>query len=112
MSFSLPPFCSLPPTPPPPPSLSPFSILNTQLTSPSFTARGIVALVFSIIAGLLGVAVVAWYGLATVSDDIMEGARHRIVESDLTAPENETAAPAAGTTAATTTAAPVAESKG
>lgn len=28
-----------------------------------FTARGIVALVFSCIAGILGVAVVAWYGL-------------------------------------------------
>ncbi|KAK8862201.1 multicopper oxidase [Apiospora arundinis] len=29
-----------------------------------FTARGIVALVFSCVAGILGVAVVAWYGLA------------------------------------------------
>lgn len=28
-----------------------------------FTARGIVALVFSCVAGILGVAVVAWYGL-------------------------------------------------
>lgn len=28
-----------------------------------FTARGIVALVFSVIAGLVGVGVVAWYGL-------------------------------------------------
>lgn len=28
-----------------------------------FTARGIVALVFSCIAGILGVAVVAWYGM-------------------------------------------------
>jgi iron transport multicopper oxidase len=29
-----------------------------------FTARGIVALVFSIISGLLGVSVIIWYGLA------------------------------------------------
>lgn len=28
-----------------------------------FTARGIVALVFSCVAGILGVAVVAWYGM-------------------------------------------------
>lgn len=32
-----------------------------------FTARGIVALVFSTIAGLLGVAVIAWYGMAEMS---------------------------------------------
>ena len=32
-----------------------------------FTARGIVALVFSCVAGLLGVAVVAWYGLGEMS---------------------------------------------
>jgi iron transport multicopper oxidase len=29
-----------------------------------FTARGIVALVFSCVSGILGVAVVAWYGFA------------------------------------------------
>jgi iron transport multicopper oxidase len=29
-----------------------------------FTARGIVALVFSVISGLLGVATIIWYGLA------------------------------------------------
>ncbi|KAK5054017.1 hypothetical protein LTR84_001979 [Exophiala bonariae] len=32
-----------------------------------FTARGIVALVFSIIAGLVGVAVIAWYGMGEMS---------------------------------------------
>ena len=42
--------------------------LDGQALSPNpltngFTARGIVALVFSIIAGLLGVAVIAWYGM-------------------------------------------------
>ncbi|KAH8706614.1 Cupredoxin [Ilyonectria robusta] len=34
-----------------------------------FTPRGIVALVFSCVAGILGVCVVAWYGMATVVDD-------------------------------------------
>lgn len=29
-----------------------------------FTARGIVALIFSCVSGILGVAVVAWYGVA------------------------------------------------
>lgn len=33
-----------------------------------FTARGIVALVFSSITGILGVLVVAWYGLAKTND--------------------------------------------
>lgn len=37
-----------------------------------FTARGIVALVFSCLAGVLGVAVVAWYGL--VGGDGVDGA--------------------------------------
>lgn len=32
-----------------------------------FTPRGIVALTFSIVAGLLGVAVVAWYGMGEIS---------------------------------------------
>lgn len=32
-----------------------------------FTARGIVALVFSVIAALLGCAVIAWYGYAPVA---------------------------------------------
>ena len=40
--------------------------LNYSLTHrlPRFTTRGIVALVFSCLAGILGVAVVAWYGFA------------------------------------------------
>ena len=33
-----------------------------------FQARGIVALVFSTIAGLLGVAVIAWYGLGEMTN--------------------------------------------
>lgn len=32
-----------------------------------FTPRGIVALTFSIVAGLLGVAVIAWYGMGEMS---------------------------------------------
>lgn len=34
-----------------------------------FTARGIVALVFSCISGILGVAVIIWYGLAGSESD-------------------------------------------
>ncbi|KAJ3950697.1 uncharacterized protein N0V96_001848 [Colletotrichum fioriniae] len=34
----------------------------------SFTSRGIVALVFSCITGILGVLTVAWYGLAKTPD--------------------------------------------
>ncbi|KAK0652067.1 multicopper like protein [Cercophora newfieldiana] len=48
--------------------------LSGQNTPPGplptgFTTRGIVALVFSCISGILGVAVVAWYGFADVGDD-------------------------------------------
>lgn len=35
---------------------------------PSFTTSGIVAFVFTCIAGVLGVGVVAWYGMAEVKD--------------------------------------------
>ncbi|KAK2607355.1 hypothetical protein N8I77_006034 [Diaporthe amygdali] len=53
-----------------------------------FTARGIVALVFSCISGILGVAVVAWYGLsddpaaataASSSGVLQQGAQHDTV---------------------------------
>lgn len=33
-----------------------------------FTARGIVALVFSCLAGFVGVAVIAWYGVGEVGE--------------------------------------------
>ena len=33
-----------------------------------FTARGIVALVFSIIAALLGLAAVTWYGIGELAE--------------------------------------------
>jgi iron transport multicopper oxidase len=42
-----------------------------------FTARGIVALVFSCVAGILGVVVVAWYGLAEMGAI----AEHKVEES-------------------------------
>ncbi|UNI20006.1 hypothetical protein JDV02_006143 [Purpureocillium takamizusanense] len=35
-----------------------------------FTTRGIVALVFSCVAGILGVCVVAWYGFAQPADEV------------------------------------------
>jgi len=38
-----------------------------------FTARGIVALVFSIISGLLGVAMIAWYGAAGSGSQVPKG---------------------------------------
>lgn len=31
-----------------------------------FTARGIIALAFSCVSGVLGLAVIAWYGMAEV----------------------------------------------
>lgn len=34
---------------------------------PGFTARGIVALVFSVISAFVGVAVIVWYGAAPLS---------------------------------------------
>lgn len=43
----------------------------SPLTEPrSFTTRGIVALVFSCVAGILGVCVVAWYGLAKPVEEV------------------------------------------
>jgi iron transport multicopper oxidase len=47
----------------------------------SFTPRGIVALVFSCISGILGVAVVAWYGFAKVEQETYVQAQHRIDEA-------------------------------
>lgn len=41
---------------------------------PGFTARGIVALVFSCVSGFLGVAVVAWYGLVGGEEEAAKNA--------------------------------------
>ncbi|KAL1877539.1 hypothetical protein VTK73DRAFT_8597 [Phialemonium thermophilum] len=56
----------------------------------SFTARGIVALVFSCIAGILGVAVIAWYGMSEDpgSGAAYELARRRIEEAKIPLPED------------------------
>ncbi|EHK48959.1 uncharacterized protein TrAtP1_000467 [Trichoderma atroviride] len=52
-------------------------------TIPSgFTPRGIVALVFSCITGILGVIVVAWYGLSTPMEIVPLEVSHIIEKSD------------------------------
>ena len=53
-----------------------------------FTPRGIVALVFSILSGLIGVAVIAWYGFApdTGKGAAYEHATERVAESEETPP--------------------------
>ncbi|KAF2104574.1 iron transport multicopper oxidase FET3 [Rhizodiscina lignyota] len=46
-----------------------------------FTARGIVALVFSCVSAFLGLAVIAWYGAAPIGTAEVASAQRRIVES-------------------------------
>lgn len=53
---------------------------NTNLDS--FTPRGIVALVFSCITGILGVIVVAWYGLSTPMEIVPLEVSHIVEKSD------------------------------
>lgn len=48
----------------------------------SFTPRGIVALVFSCVTGILGVIVVAWYGLSTPMEIVPLEVSHIIEKSD------------------------------
>lgn len=43
-----------------------------------FTARGIVAMVFSCLAALLGLATITWYGLAEMGDADKEAERKRL----------------------------------
>lgn len=43
-----------------------------------FTPRGIVALTFSIVAGLLGIAVIVWYGLGEISSTEQKGEESKI----------------------------------
>ncbi|KAI9673749.1 MAG: hypothetical protein M1829_003986 [Trizodia sp. TS-e1964] len=47
----------------------------------SFTVRGIVALVFSVIAAFVGLAVIAWYGFGEIGASEIEAARKRIAAS-------------------------------
>ncbi|KAK3683920.1 Cupredoxin [Podospora appendiculata] len=51
-----------------------------------FTTRGIIALAFSCLSGIIGVIVIAWYGFADASPETYDEARARIAESDLVAP--------------------------
>ncbi|KND94156.1 Iron transport multicopper oxidase FET3 [Tolypocladium ophioglossoides CBS 100239] len=56
-----------------------------------FTARGIVALVFSCVAGILGVCVVAWYGLAKPVEEVPPAVNRIVAEtSSLGAAESHT----------------------
>jgi iron transport multicopper oxidase len=59
-----------PPGPLPAGYVIPSLEMSTGLTRsvPRFTTRGIVALVFSCIVGIIGAAVVAWFGFADVGD--------------------------------------------
>ncbi|KFY04044.1 hypothetical protein V490_00014 [Pseudogymnoascus sp. VKM F-3557] len=43
-----------------------------------FTAKGIIAMTFSVLAAILGVAVISWYGLADMGAAEMENERRRI----------------------------------
>ncbi|KAF2461835.1 Cupredoxin [Lineolata rhizophorae] len=46
-----------------------------------FTARGIVALVFSIVAAFLGMAAISWYGAAPLGEVAMQQVQKRVAES-------------------------------
>ncbi|QIW96265.1 hypothetical protein AMS68_001783 [Peltaster fructicola] len=64
--------------------------LSGENTSPApipagFTARGIVALVFSCIAAFLGMAVISWYGAAPITRKDVVAARERIEKAGLSA---------------------------
>jgi iron transport multicopper oxidase len=63
----------------------------SDTNSDSFTPRGIVALVFSCVTGILGVIVVAWYGLSTPLE-IMPLEASRIIDNSDT-PETASIVP-------------------
>lgn len=65
----------------------PLRIPSADLEVDSFTARGIVALVFSCVAGILGTAVVAWYGMAQPAEAVPPAFAKVVAESDA-APES------------------------
>ncbi|KAK5161524.1 FET Ferroxidase [Cryomyces antarcticus] len=48
-----------------------------------FTAKGIVALVFSIISALLGIVVISWYGAAPIGTSELQSAEKRIAEAGM-----------------------------
>ncbi|KAG5985406.1 hypothetical protein E4U54_006031, partial [Claviceps lovelessii] len=47
-----------------------------------FTTRGIVALVFSCITGILGMCVVAWYGMSQPVDEVPKAAATMVREAE------------------------------
>lgn len=59
---------------------------QTHSTPPlpsGFTAKGIVALVFSCIAAFIGMAVISWYGIQPVGSATQRAARNQIAEADM-----------------------------
>jgi iron transport multicopper oxidase len=63
-----------------------------------FTAKGIVAMVFSCVAAFLGMAVIAWYGVQPMGVATQRAAEHQIAEAD--AVGEGVSVPAAAKTAA------------
>lgn len=59
-----------------------------MLTWRSFTTRGIVALVFSCVCGILGTIVVAWYGLSTDEGVVPHGVKETIASAGVDTPSN------------------------
>ncbi|EXJ87323.1 hypothetical protein A1O3_04282 [Capronia epimyces CBS 606.96] len=55
-----------------------------------FTTKGIVAMAFSILAGLLGTGVVAWYGMSEMADLAREQERVSVAEEAENAPDTDT----------------------
>lgn len=53
-----------------------------------FTSRGIVALVFSCVTGLLGVAVVAWYGFSQAVEEAPRAVTSIIRNADMSESDN------------------------
>lgn len=63
-----------------------------------FTARGIVALVFSVIAAFAGMAVISWYGVQPMGSSTQHAAEREVAEADLA--EESVVRPAPAKTAA------------
>ena len=57
-----------------------------------FTAKGIVALVFSCIAAFLGLAVISWYGIQPVGASTQHAAEVQVREADM--PDSAVVSPA------------------
>jgi iron transport multicopper oxidase len=48
-----------------------------------FTAKGIVALVFSCLTAFLGLAVISWYGIQPVGSSTLHAAQVQVAEADM-----------------------------